>query len=150
MKIDIILSPEQARSFHNAIVEHGYGVIDVPLAGIDSAAAQASVEADLTAIRLAIQSFSGGFETLDEVVRQQLRQWFESQGGIKVAGSFARGNSTSSANSKTATIRAEYIFSTQYAARRQEYKDYSARFSSLVVYPSISFLVGKSPHTSKH
>ena len=90
-------------------------VIDVPLAGIDSAAAQASVEADLTAIRLAIQSFSGGFETLDEVVRQQLRQWFESQGGIKVAGSFARGNSTSSANSKTATTPGGIYF--QYAVR---------------------------------
>ena len=115
VEIDIILSPEQAQSFHDGIMEHGYGVIDAPLASIDSASAKCEYAADLLAIRAAITSFSGGFDTLDEVVKQRLRQWFESQGGIKVASTSSgvapsnskASNSTSlaSSQSKTATVR---------------------------------------------
>ena len=46
---------------------------------------QASVQADLDAIRAIVESYSGGYETLDGMVKKHLRRWFQSQGGVKVA-----------------------------------------------------------------
>ena len=52
--------------------------------------AEASVAADLAAIRALIQSYAGGFGTLNDTVRMYLRQWFVSQGGVKVVARRAR------------------------------------------------------------
>ena len=50
---------------------------------VKSEDAEASVQADLDAIRALIQKYSGGFGTLNDTVRQYLRRWFVSQGGVK-------------------------------------------------------------------
>ena len=46
--------------------------------------AEASVKADLDAIRALIQTYSGGFGTLNDTAKQYLRRWFVSQGRVKV------------------------------------------------------------------
>ena len=86
MEIDIILSPKQAQSFRDRINTDGTDAhaIDEALAHVRSEDAEASVPADLDAIRALIQQYSGGFGTLDDTVRQYLRRWFVSQGGVKV------------------------------------------------------------------
>ena len=86
MEIDIILSPKQAQDFHDRINTDGTDAhaIDEALAHVRSEDAEASVPADLDAIRALIQQYSGGFGTLDDTVRQYLRRWFVSQGGVKV------------------------------------------------------------------
>ena len=83
--IDIILSPSESKSFHDAIVTDGYSVVDGALEHIHAENATASVQADLDAIRALIQEFAGGFDTLNETVRAHLAHWFENHGGIKVA-----------------------------------------------------------------
>ena len=82
--IDIILSPKQRSAFRDAMVSGGYAVVDAALDQIHAESATASVETDLDAIRAVIRGFPGGFDTLNEVVKQRLRQWFEEHGGIKV------------------------------------------------------------------
>ena len=82
--VDIILSPKQAQAFRAAMVSKGYSVVDGALQQIHAESATASVKADLEAIRDLIRGYPGGFETLNETVKQRLQQWFESQGGIKV------------------------------------------------------------------
>jgi len=84
VEINIILSPAQQTAFHDAIVSGGPEVIDPVLDGINSAAAAASKSADLDAIRALIKSVAGGFEALDETVRNHLRRWAESQGGAQI------------------------------------------------------------------
>ena len=86
MEIDIILSPKQAQDFHDRINTDGTEAhaIDEALAHVRSEDADASVPADLDAIRALIQQYSGGFGTLDDTVKQYLRRWFVSQGGVKV------------------------------------------------------------------
>ena len=86
MEIDIILSPKQAQSFRDRINADGTDAhaIDEALAHVHSANAEASVQADLDAIRVLIQNYSGGFGTLNDTVKQYLRKWFVSQGGVKV------------------------------------------------------------------
>ena len=86
MEIDIILSPKQAQAFRDRINRDGSDAkaIDDTLSRIKSEEATASFPADLTAIRALIQQYSGGFGTLNDTVRLFLRQWFVSQGGIKV------------------------------------------------------------------
>ena len=94
VEIDIILSPRQAKSFHDRINTDGTDVhaIDEALAHVHSENAEASVQADLEMIRTLIQQYSGGFGTLNATVKQYLRRWFVSQGGVKVS----RATSTSS------------------------------------------------------
>jgi len=86
VEIDIILSPKQAQNFRDRINADGTDAhaIDEALAHVQSENAEASVQADLDAIRALIQQYSGGFGTLDDTVRQYLRRWFVSQGGVKV------------------------------------------------------------------
>ena len=45
---------------------------------------EASEQADLDAIRALVESYSGGFGTLNATVKAYLQRWFESQGGVKV------------------------------------------------------------------
>ena len=85
VEVDIILSPLQAKAFHDAVVAGGYTVIDGALEQIRAEDAGASEPADLEAIRELIRGYPGGFETLNETVKQRLGQWFEAQGGIKAA-----------------------------------------------------------------
>ena len=84
--IDIILSPTQALSFRERINADGTDAraIDGALDGIESAEAETSVPADTESIRALIQSYAGGFGTLNDAVKRYLRRWFESQGGVKV------------------------------------------------------------------
>jgi len=84
VEIDIILSPKQAQNFRDRINADGTDAhaIDEALAHVQSENAEASVQADLDAIRALIQQYSGGFGTLDDTVRQYLRRWFVSQGGV--------------------------------------------------------------------
>lgn len=87
VEIDIILSPVQAQSFNDRINADGTDAhaIDDALAHVKSEDAEASVPADLDAIRALIEKYSGGFGTLNDTVKQFLRRWFVSQGGVKVA-----------------------------------------------------------------
>ena len=66
VEIDIILSPKQAQSFHDRINADGTDAhaIDEALAHVHSERAEASVQADLEAIRALIQQDSGGFGIL--------------------------------------------------------------------------------------
>ena len=86
VEIDIILSPNQAKSFRDRNNADGTDAhaIDTALAHVHSENAEASEPADLDAIRALILTYSGGFGTLDDTVKQYLRQWFVSQGGVKV------------------------------------------------------------------
>ena len=52
-------------------------------AHIQAESATATDESDLEGIRALIRGFPGGFDTLNAVVKQRLRRWFESKGGIK-------------------------------------------------------------------
>jgi len=99
VEIDIILSPNQAQNFRDRINADGTDAhaIDEALAHVQSENAEASVQADLDAIRALIQQYSGGFGTLDDTVRQYLRRWFVSQGGVKVV---ARAGRPAASNSK--------------------------------------------------
>jgi len=81
--IDIVLSPDQRVKFRSAIRSGGYSVVDGALNSIRAENAGAREQADLDAIRALIKGFPGGFDTLNGVVKQRLRQWFESQGGIR-------------------------------------------------------------------
>jgi len=104
VEIDIILSPKQAQSFHDRINTDGTDAhaIDEALAHVLSENAEASVQADLDAIRTLIQQYSGGFGTLNDTVKQYLRLWFVSQGGVKVvARGRARQSSLRSSNNST-------------------------------------------------
>ena len=86
VEIDIILSPAQAHAFRRTINDAGSDAeaIDGALAHIKSEEAEASVQADLVAIRALILRYSGGFGTLNGTVKQYLRRWFVEQGGVKV------------------------------------------------------------------
>ena len=86
VEIDIILSPKQAQRFRDRINKDGTDAhaIDEALAHVQSENAEASVQANLDAIRVLIQKYSGGFGTLNDTVKQYLRRWFVSQGGVKV------------------------------------------------------------------
>ena len=86
VEVDIILSPKQAQAFRDRINADGSDAraIDGALSGIKSENAEASVPADLDAIRVLIQKYSGGFGTLNDTVKQYLRRWFVSQGGVRV------------------------------------------------------------------
>ena len=87
VEIDIILSPEQSQSFHDRINQDGTDVhaIDEALESVKSEEAAATVPADLDAIQALIHTTAGGNATIDGTVKQFLRRWFVSQGGIKVA-----------------------------------------------------------------
>jgi hypothetical protein len=85
--IDIVLSPKQARSFRDRINRDGTdaGAIDGALKDIKSENAQATDHADLVAIQTLIQKAAGGHATINATVREHLRQWFVSQGGINTS-----------------------------------------------------------------
>ena len=99
-EIDIILSPAAAQSFRDRINRDGTDAhaIDEALAHVQSENAEASVQADLDAIRALIRGHSGGFGTLNSTVRRYLRRWFESHGGVKVVARVARQPSSTSTN----------------------------------------------------
>jgi hypothetical protein len=131
VEIDIILSPKQAKSFRDRINRDGSDAhaIDEALAHVHSENAEASVQADLDAIRSLIQQYSGGFGTLNDTVRQYLRLWFVSQGGVKVVAR-ARANPSS---------RSAGISSTRSGARSSsEERISSPRASRLPRPPSIA------------
>ena len=96
VEIDIILSPKQAQAFRDRINKDGSDAhaIDGALKNVNAENAEASVQADLDAIRILIQQYSGGFGTLNDTVKQYLRKWFVSQGGVKVVAR-ARANPSS-------------------------------------------------------
>jgi len=86
IEIDIILSPRQAESFRKRINEDGSDAqaVDDALANVRSEDATATIKADLESIQALIQRLPGGFHKLDATVKQYLRRWFVSQGGVKV------------------------------------------------------------------
>ena len=108
--LGIILAPEDRVAFHDAIMREGYGVVDSALDHIHAESAEAFSTDDLASITAKIKSTPGGFDTLNEVVKQRLRQWFESQGGIKARdgsrGSAGLGALQSRSKGKTGTLRA--------------------------------------------
>ena len=81
------MSPNQSKSFHTRINADGTDAraIDGALEHVKAENAEASEQADLDAIRALIQNYSGGFGTLNDTVKQYLRRWFVSQGGVRVA-----------------------------------------------------------------
>lgn len=70
------------------------GCIDDALSGIASETATASVEADLHAIRKAVESTPGGFAMLNSTVKKHLAKWFEEKGAVKSAHRLKRRNSS--------------------------------------------------------
>ena len=86
VEIDIILSPDESQSFRDRINRDGTDApaVDEALAHVKSENAEASVQADLDAIRELIQTHSGGFGTLNNTVKQFLQRWFVAQGGVRV------------------------------------------------------------------
>ena len=109
VEIDVILSPKQAVAFHDRINADGTDAhaIDGALSGIESAGAETSVPPDTESIRSLIQSYAGGFGTLNDTVKQYLRRWFVSQGGVKVVARAARpAASNSKPSSKVERVRA--------------------------------------------
>ena len=103
VQIDIILPPTQHTAFRHAINTQGYGVIDAPLELIDAASASASNPADLESIRRLVRGYAGGFDTLNETVRNHLKRWFETAGGIRVSSARATGTWRSSLVSATSS-----------------------------------------------
>ena len=93
--LSIILAPEDRAAFNERINADGTDAhaIDEALAVVDSERAEAYSESDLDAIRSKIKTLAGGFATLDYTIKQHLRRWFVSQGGVKVV---ARGFSQTS------------------------------------------------------
>ena len=87
VEIDIILSLTQSLSFRERINQDATDAhaVDGALEHVQSENAEASVQADLDAIRAPVQSCSGGFGTLNATIKTFLRRWFVSQGGVKVA-----------------------------------------------------------------
>ena len=87
VEIDIILSPRQAKAFRDRINKDGSDAhaIDEALENVKSEEASATVAADLEAIQALIRKTSGGNATINDAVKQYLRRWFVSQGGVKVA-----------------------------------------------------------------
>ena len=81
--LGIILAPEDRIAFHDAITKEGYGIVDAALEHIRAESAEAFSADDLANITAKVKSTPGGFDTLNEVVKGRLRQWFESQGGMK-------------------------------------------------------------------
>lgn len=94
--IDIVLPPDQRAEFLQAIKSGGYGAIDDVLLSIKSEEAQATVEADLHAIKAMVEELPGQYATLDRTVRTHLQAWFEEQGVVKSASRVANNRTTSS------------------------------------------------------
>ena len=90
--IDVILSPKQARSFHDRINADGTDAraVDEALAHVKSENAKTTIPADTESIRVLIQSYAGGFGTLNDTVKTYLRRWFVSQGGVQVGARHSR------------------------------------------------------------
>ena len=61
------------------------GVVDTVLDGIDGALATATHPEELALVRKEVLSHTGGMAMLNETVKLKLREWFQSQGGIRVA-----------------------------------------------------------------
>ena len=122
VEIDIILSPKQAQNFRDRINADGTDAhaIDEALAHVQSENAEASVQADLDAIRALIQQYSGGFGTIDDTVRQYLRKWFVSQGGVKVVARRRKGSMSSSSAGDRANSTAAITASSSVERARPE------------------------------
>ena len=84
--LSIILAPEDRAAFHARVNADGTDAdaIDEALAIVNSKDAEAYSETDLDTIRGKIETLAGGFATLDNLIKTHLRQWFVSQGGVKV------------------------------------------------------------------
>jgi len=127
--LGIILAPEDRVAFHAAINRGGYGVVDEALEQVHAESAEAFSAVDLARIHAKVKSTPGGFDTLNEVVKQRLRQWFESQGGIKVATNrgdaatlIVRPNSRDSI-AKTDTVRQMSMIQLSDGEQYQSYDD---------------------------
>ena len=85
--IQIILAPEDKKAFHDRINADGSDAhaIDEALANVKSEEAEAFSQDDLDRIHTFIRSLPGGFTTLDSTIKNHLRRWFVSQGGVQVA-----------------------------------------------------------------
>ena len=96
--IQIILAPEDKKAFHDRINADGSDAraIDEALANVMSNEAEAFSQDDLDRIHTYIRSLPGGFTTLDSTIKNHLRRWFVSQGGVQVAA--RRGRSAGRAN----------------------------------------------------
>ena len=82
-----MLSPTQVKAFRDRTNKDGSDAraIDSALENVKSEEAEASVQADLEAIHALIEKTSGGYSTINATVKQYLRRWFVSHGGVKVA-----------------------------------------------------------------
>jgi hypothetical protein len=80
--IHSILTPSQRTLCAQVIKERGLRVVDEALVHVKSEEAEASIEADLKAIRELIQRFQGGFTALNNAVKVRLRSWFKDIAGV--------------------------------------------------------------------
>ena len=106
------------------MVTGGYSVVDTALKHIHAESATATSTADLEAIRALIRGYPGGFDTLNEVIKQRLQAWFEAQGGIKVLAAPVQSKASlfgSHGHGKTDTLRA---MATAPVADDEQYQSY--------------------------
>ena len=130
VEIDIILSPRQAKAFRDRINKDGSDAraIDGALENVKSEEAEASVQADLEAIRALIGNTSGSFGTINATVKQYLRRWFVSQGGVKVVARKNRRDADPSGHSASHSIEGRYISVEQNTGPRLETGDANAEY----------------------
>ena len=84
--------------------------MDSALENIHAESAEAFSAVDLANIHDKVTSTPDGFDTLNEVVKQRLRQWFESQGGIKVGtNQSSDGHSRERTNSKPSNRKTDTV-----------------------------------------
>lgn len=83
--IEVIITPSQRKAFQAAVSASGYSKIDAALDGIRAESAAATMPEDLEAIKALVHRMPGGFLTLNETVKKQLRDWFEEQGALLIA-----------------------------------------------------------------
>eukprot|EP00041_Stephanoeca_diplocostata_P039341 m.1615215 g.1615215 ORF g.1615215 m.1615215 type:complete len:2119 (-) comp25371_c2_seq7:1818-8174(-) len=119
-EISAIFTPEQAVLFKKAVSSGGYSKIDETLNSIRSERARATVQDDEDSIKLVIkESLAGGFQSLDNMIRAHLLEWFHSAGAVQVASRLSRapqawsnsGNSrsVSRSQSKSRSIEASSV-----------------------------------------
>ena len=71
VNIQVILTPEQGKNFHDTMAAAGYGAIDAALERIRAEDATATVSADLEAIKALVNRLPGGFTTLNVRIDRQ-------------------------------------------------------------------------------
>eukprot|EP00041_Stephanoeca_diplocostata_P039340 m.1615188 g.1615188 ORF g.1615188 m.1615188 type:complete len:262 (-) comp25371_c2_seq5:2279-3064(-) len=115
-----VVMRRQAVLFKKAVSSGGYSKIDETLNSIRSERARATVQDDEDSIKLVIkESLAGGFQSLDNMIRAHLLEWFHSAGAVQVASRLSRapqawsnsGNSrsVSRSQSKSRSIEASSV-----------------------------------------